>query len=58
MEAVFVDTKKYETIVAMKVKPPFIPIFQVAASKKESGILRINELMETIFKITYMTKDK
>jgi site-specific DNA recombinase len=34
-------------IVAIKPKPPFIPIFQVAVSKKESSIRIINEPLET-----------
>ncbi len=37
------DAKKYKTIVAIKPKPPFRPIFQVAVSKKESPIRIINE---------------
>ena len=47
LDAVYVDAKQYKTIVAIKPKPPFIPIFQVAVSKKESDIRIINEPLET-----------
>ena len=43
LDAVYVDAKKYKIIVALKPKPPFRPIFQVAVSKKESQIRIINE---------------
>ena len=43
LNAVYIDAKKTKTIVAIKPKPPFIPIFQVAVSKKESDIRIINE---------------
>ena len=43
LDAVYVDAKKYKTIVAIKPKPPFIPIFQVAVSRKESPIRILNE---------------
>lgn len=48
---IYVDAKKYRTIVAIKPKPPFIPIFQVAVSKKESSIRIINEPLETSSKV-------
>jgi len=51
LDAVYVDAKKYRTIVAIKPKPPFIPIFQVAVSKKESSIRIINEPLETSSKV-------
>ena len=43
LDAVYIDAKQYKTIVAIKPKPPFIPIFQVAVSKKESEIRILNE---------------
>jgi site-specific DNA recombinase len=43
LDAVYVDAKKYKNIVAIKPKPPFRPIFQVAVSKKGSAIRIINE---------------
>jgi site-specific DNA recombinase len=43
LDAVYVDAKKYKTIVATKPKPPFRPIFQVAVSKKGSLIRILNE---------------
>jgi site-specific DNA recombinase len=51
LDAVYVDAKKYKSIVAIKPKPPFIPIFQVAVSKKESDIRIINEPLETSSKV-------
>ncbi len=46
-----VDAKKYKTILAIKPKPPFIPIFRVVVSKKESDIRIINEPLETPSKV-------
>jgi site-specific DNA recombinase len=43
LEAVYFDTKKTKSIIAIRPKPPFKPIFQVAASKEESGIRIVNE---------------
>lgn len=43
LDAVYIDAKQYKTIVAIKPKPPFIPVFQVAVSKKESQIRILNE---------------
>jgi site-specific DNA recombinase len=43
LDAVYVDAKKYKSIVAIKPKPPFVPVFQVAVSKKESPIRILNE---------------
>ena len=43
LDAVYVDAKKTKSIVAIKPKPPFIPIFQVAATKSGSGIRIVNE---------------
>jgi hypothetical protein len=43
LEAVYVDTKQSKSIVAVRPKPPFRPIFQVAATKEGSGIRIINE---------------
>jgi site-specific DNA recombinase len=43
IDAVYFDTKKNKSIVAIRSKPPFKPAFQVAASKEGSGIRIINE---------------
>ncbi|OGN99302.1 MAG: hypothetical protein A2Y89_04825 [Chloroflexi bacterium RBG_13_51_18] len=43
LDAVYVDAKKAKSIIAIKPKPPFKPVFQVAASRKESGINILNE---------------
>ena len=45
-DTVYVDAKKTKTIVAIKPKPPFKPIFQVAASHHESNIRILNEPLE------------
>jgi hypothetical protein len=43
LDAVYVDAKKTKSIIAVKPKPPFKPVFQVAASREESDISIINE---------------
>ena len=43
LDAVYFDTKKSKSIVAIRPKPPFKPVFQVAASKEGSGIHIVNE---------------
>ena len=43
LDAVYFDTKKTKSIVAIKPKPPFRPIFQVAIRKNGSDIRIINE---------------
>ena len=43
LEAVYVDAKKAKSIVAIRPKPPFKPVFQVAASREGSDIRIINE---------------
>jgi site-specific DNA recombinase len=46
LDTVYVDAKKNKSIVAIKPKPPFKPVFQVATSRKESDIHIINEPLE------------
>ena len=46
LDAVYFDTKQTRSIVAVKPKPPFRPIFQVAASREGSDIRIINEPLE------------
>ncbi len=43
LDAVYFDTKKSKSIVAIRPKPPFKPVFQVAASKEGTGIRIVNE---------------
>jgi site-specific DNA recombinase len=43
LDAVYVDAKQEKRIVAIKPKPPFRPIFQVAATKEGSGVMLLNE---------------
>jgi site-specific DNA recombinase len=38
LDAVYVDVKQTKSIIAIKPKPPFIPVFRVAASKKDADI--------------------
>ena len=44
LDAVYVDAKKTKSIVAVKPKPPFRPVFQVAAQREQSVIHIINGL--------------
>jgi site-specific DNA recombinase len=46
LDAVYVDAKKTKSIIAIRPKPPFKPVFQVAASRKGSDIHIINEPLE------------
>lgn len=43
LDAVYVDAKKMKSVVAIKPKPPFKLVFQVAASRKGSNIRILNE---------------
>jgi len=46
LDAVYVDAKKTKSIIAVKPKPPFKPVFQVAASREGSDIHILNEPFE------------
>jgi len=46
LDAVYVDAKKTKSIIAVKPKPPFKPVFQVAASREGSDIRILNEPLE------------
>jgi site-specific DNA recombinase len=43
LDAVYFDTKQTKLLIAAKPKPPFKPIFQIAASKEGSNIPILNE---------------
>jgi site-specific DNA recombinase len=43
LDAVYIDVKETKSIVAIKPKPPFKPIFQVAASRGKSDISILND---------------
>jgi len=43
LDAVYVDAKEEKRIVAIKPKPPFRPVFQVATTREGSGIIMLNE---------------
>ncbi len=49
LDAVYVDAKKTKSIVAIKPKPPFKPVFQVAASREGSDIRILNEPLNGSF---------
>ncbi len=46
LDAIYVDAKKLKSIIAVKPKPPFRPIFQVAVTRAGSKIHIINEPFE------------
>ena len=43
LDAVYVDTKKTKSVIAVKPKPPFRPIFRVAATRTGSKIHIVND---------------
>ena len=43
LDAVYIDTKETRSVVAIKPKPPFRPVLQVAATREGSGVVLINE---------------
>ncbi len=43
LDAVYVDSQESRSIVAIRPKAPFRPIFQVATTKADSGVVLINE---------------
>ncbi|MFC1935638.1 hypothetical protein ACFLX9_02615 [Chloroflexota bacterium] len=43
LDAVYVDTKESRPIVAIKPKPAFAPIFQVAVAREGSGVVLLKE---------------
>jgi len=46
LDAVYVDAKQTKSIIAIRPKPPFKPVFQVAASREGSDIRILNEPVE------------
>ena len=42
LDAVYVDAKEDRSIVAVKPKPAFRPVFQVAVTREGSGTLLVN----------------
>ena len=48
LDAVYFEKKKPRSIVAVRPKPPFRPIFQVAASKANAEIRIINEPLDVL----------
>jgi site-specific DNA recombinase len=43
LDAVYIDPKQTKSVVAIKPKPAFKPVFQVAISKKNANIRILNE---------------
>ena len=43
LDAVYVDARQTKSIIAVKPKPPFRPVFQVAASREGSDIRILNK---------------
>jgi site-specific DNA recombinase len=43
LDAVYFDSKQSKALIAVRPKPPFKPIFQVAATREGSGIRIVNE---------------
>ena len=43
LDAVYVDTVEEKTIVAIRPKPAFRPLFEIATTRAESGVVLINE---------------
>ena len=43
LDAVYVDAKEEKRIVAIKPKPPFRPVFEVATTKEGSGVILLRE---------------
>jgi len=52
LDAVYVDAKKTKSIVAIKPKPPFKPVFQVAASRKYSNITYLKRASQRLIFIS------
>ena len=46
LDAVYIDAKQTRSIVTVRPKPPFRPIFQVAISREDSDIRLINEPLD------------
>jgi len=42
LDAVYIDTKQSKSVIAVKPKPPFRPVFEVAANRKDSVIRVLN----------------
>ena len=47
LDAVYVDTVEEKSVVAIRPKPAFRPIFEVATTRAGSGILLINQTPQT-----------
>ena len=48
LDAVYVDTADEKTIVAIRPKPAFRPLFEVATTRAGSGVVLINQTPQTL----------
>ena len=48
LDAVYADAREEKAIVAIKPKPPFRPIFEVATTKEDSNVMLTKEPPESI----------
>jgi site-specific DNA recombinase len=46
LDAIYIDAKMTNLVVALRPKPPFIPVFQVAASREGSDIFIVKEPLD------------
>jgi len=46
LDAIYADAKQTKSIIAIKPKPPFKPVFQVSALREGSDIRILNEPLE------------
>ena len=47
LEAVYVDTVEEKTVVAIRPRPAFRPLFEIATTRAGSGVVLINEPPQT-----------
>ena len=47
LDAVYVDTVDEKAIVAIRPKPAFRPLFEIATTRAESGVALINQTPQT-----------
>jgi site-specific DNA recombinase len=52
LDAVYFDTKESKSIVAIKPKPPFKPVFEVVTLEKGAGIILLNKSQRIKYKDT------
>jgi site-specific DNA recombinase len=58
LDTVYISAKQTKLIIMIKPKPPFIPIFQVVVSKKDSEIRILNEPLKGSSVFVVETEDR